>query len=130
VRFYEAEGIHPTAPRSASGYRLYTSDDVGRFQFIGRLRTIGLGLVEIREIMHLRVEGVPPPERVIALLEGEIRPIDRDLTSMQDMRAALADLLHRARRASSAGEEVRLCRLAEAQPYMPPRPISRRRQAG
>jgi DNA-binding transcriptional MerR regulator len=130
VRFYEGEGILPSAPRSANGYRLYTADNVECLQFIGRLRSIGLGLVDIREIMHLRAEGVPPPERVIALLEGKIRRIDRDLTSMRETRAALADLLHRARRALSAGEEVRLCRLAKAQPYMPPCRISRRRQAG
>jgi DNA-binding transcriptional MerR regulator len=70
VRFYEAESILPTAPRSANGYRLYSTDNVECLQFIGRLRSIGLGLVDIREIMRLRAEGVPPPGRVIALLDA------------------------------------------------------------
>jgi DNA-binding transcriptional MerR regulator len=50
VRFYKAEGILASAPRSPNGYRLYTTDDVECLQFIGRLRTFGLGLVDIREL--------------------------------------------------------------------------------
>jgi DNA-binding transcriptional MerR regulator len=109
---------------------LYSTDTVESLQFVSRLRTIGLGLVDIREIMRLRADGVPPLERVIALLEARVRQIDRELTSMHEMRGALAHLLHRAHRESSAGVEVRLCRLAGAQSNPPPLRISRRRQAG
>jgi DNA-binding transcriptional MerR regulator len=130
VRFYEAKGILPTAPRSANGYRLYSTDTVESLQFVGRLRTIGLGLVDIREIMRLRADGVAPPERVIALLETRVRQIDRELTSMHEMRGALADLLHRAHRESSARVEVRLCRLAGGRSHSPPLRITRHRQAG
>ena len=36
LRFYEREGLLPKAPRSASGYRLFSPDAVRRLRFIKR----------------------------------------------------------------------------------------------
>src|SRR5262249_19003860 len=90
-------GILPTASRAASGYRRYTEQEFELLQFVTQLRSVGLGLVDIREIVRLREQGIPPPERVIKLLEAKVSQVDLDLASMQATRRRLADLLHRTR---------------------------------
>jgi DNA-binding transcriptional MerR regulator len=111
VRLYEAEGVLPAARRTASGYRSYTEQDLELLRFVARLRAVGLHLREIREVVHLRARGVPPPDRVIALLEGELAQVDRSLHLLQQKRHQLAAVLHQARSRAGHGQEVRLCRL-------------------
>src|SRR5262245_48480233 len=76
VRFYEREAILPPAPRTTSGYRTYTEHDLELLSLIARLRAVGLGLADIREVVRLREHGVPPPERVIRLLEVRLAQLD------------------------------------------------------
>ena len=42
IRFYEAEGLIPDPPRTASGYRAYTEPDVARLGFIVKAKRLGL----------------------------------------------------------------------------------------
>ncbi len=42
VRFYEAEGVLPPAPRRANGYRDYSEDDLARVRLVVALRRLGL----------------------------------------------------------------------------------------
>jgi len=38
IRFYERQGLLPPAKRTASRYRIYSGDDVGRVSFILDMR--------------------------------------------------------------------------------------------
>jgi MerR family transcriptional regulator, copper efflux regulator len=114
VRFYEAEGILPRARRSGSGYRVYTDQDLELLRLVAHLRRVGLSVTDVREVIRLRAHGVPPPDRVIALLETRIAGLDRELDSLKEARARLVDVLHRARIGVGGGEDVRLCRLVGA----------------
>lgn len=53
VRYYERQGLLPAPQRLASGYRLYTLDDVARLRFVRRAKALGFTLVEIRELLAL-----------------------------------------------------------------------------
>jgi DNA-binding transcriptional MerR regulator len=114
VRFYESQGILQRARRTDNGYRAFTPEDVSLLHLVVRLRAAGLGLADIREIVRMREHGIPPPHHVIALLEARISQLDRELASMHESRGGLAQLVRQAMAASSAGQEVRLCRLVGA----------------
>ena len=89
IRFYEAEGVMPAAPRSSAGYRLYTGDDADRLRFIKQSRALGLGLAEIREIAAARNAGSPPCAYVRRLLD---RQIEQTRAHLHDLRALLGEL--------------------------------------
>ena len=114
VRFYESKGLLPPAQRTASGYRLYAEHDLELLRLVAQLRRAGLSLADVREVIRLREYGVPPPDRVIALLEARIAAFDRELDSLHDARGRLVELLQRAHLGAGIGKEVRLCRLVAA----------------
>ena len=90
VRLYEAKGLLPEAPRTESGYRTYTDDDITVLRFIRQAKTLGLSLGEIRDILDLRRGGTTPCRHVVALLNQRIRDIDRAITELRQLRHALA----------------------------------------
>jgi MerR family transcriptional regulator, copper efflux regulator len=51
IRYYERRGLLAQPPRSASGYRQYSPDDLWRLQFIARGKRLGFTLAEIAEVM-------------------------------------------------------------------------------
>lgn len=53
VRYYERQGLLPAPKRLASGYRVYTLDDVARLRFVRRAKALGFTLIEIRELLAL-----------------------------------------------------------------------------
>ena len=42
VRYYEREGLLPQAARRASGYRIYSEDDIRRIHFVMRAKALDL----------------------------------------------------------------------------------------
>ncbi len=56
IRYYESIGLMPDPPRSAKGYRIYSSEHVTRLGFVIRARALGFTLEEIRGLLTL-VEG-------------------------------------------------------------------------
>jgi MerR family mercuric resistance operon transcriptional regulator len=53
IRYYERIGLLPAPPRSASGYRIYSSAHADRLQFVRRARDLGLSLDEVRRLLGL-----------------------------------------------------------------------------
>ena len=94
VRFYERRGVLPPAPRTASGYRIFTEATVTRIKLARRLQELGLTLDEITGALHARHEGRATCEserwRLHAAL-GRIEARIADLTRLRgDIGAALA----------------------------------------
>lgn len=52
LRYYEKIGVIPRPPRSASNYRVYPEQSVGRIRFIRRGQELGFTLREIRELLE------------------------------------------------------------------------------
>ena len=50
LRYYEEVGLLPGVRRRAGGRRVYGADELERLRFIGRLKTLGLTLAEIKEL--------------------------------------------------------------------------------
>ena len=94
VRFYEAEGLlKPT--RSANGYRDYSEEDLTLLLRIRLLRTLGVGLPEIK----LLIEGKTTLTQVLEQQRERLRQRQRDAASaervclqMQEDRVDFSDL--------------------------------------
>jgi MerR family mercuric resistance operon transcriptional regulator len=51
IRYYERRGLLAQPPRSPSGYRLYSADDLWRLQVIARGKRLGFTLAEIADVL-------------------------------------------------------------------------------
>lgn len=112
VRFYEAEGLLAPPTRAPSGYRLYTDADLDLLRMVAGLRGVGLALADIREVLRLREHGIPPPDRIVALITARVAEVDRDVTALNQRREALVNVLQRIH---SGGACARLCRVVDEQ---------------
>ena len=92
VRYYERRGLLPKPPRSASGYRLFPSDAARRLRFIRRAQELGFSLMEIRELLSLRVSPTAKSADVRKRAEAKIADIDAKIRSLDSMKTTLRKL--------------------------------------
>lgn len=92
IRFYEKEGLLPKPPRTAGGYRVFSTDDVRRVRFIKRAQEIGFSLREIKELLALSSEPDTNCGDVRERAEAKLSDIDRKLADLKRIRKALARL--------------------------------------
>ncbi len=96
IRFYESFGLLPAPPRTASGYRNYEDADAERLRFIKTAQRLGLSLDEIKEIIAFRDRGERPCGYVAAVLDGQVRGLDRRIEEMRQLRDELRHLQSKA----------------------------------
>ena len=72
LRFYSDQGLLPPAGRTASGYRVFTDDELVRLDLIRCLRDAGLGLDAIREVLTKELSLVEALKLRLETLEAEI----------------------------------------------------------
>jgi MerR family transcriptional regulator, copper efflux regulator len=113
IRIWEAKGLLPPPGRAQAGYRLFTDDDIEILRFIGRAKTLGLTLPEIKSILDLHRRGTAPCDQVTALLGARIRDIDRAIAELRTLRSTLAAALEHARHDQNRGRAATLCRIIE-----------------
>lgn len=93
VRFYERERLLPEVPRSQSGYRLYSADDVGRLRFIRRAKTLGFTLEEISELLTLSKQNDRGVKGVKTAAQAKLARVEETLRGLQRVRAGLKKLI-------------------------------------
>jgi DNA-binding transcriptional MerR regulator len=89
IRYYERRGLLAPPPRSASGYRQYSPDDLWRLQFIARGKRLGFTLAEIAEVMS---PASASPERVLGAARAKIAAIDERQRELARVRCRLQQL--------------------------------------
>ena len=72
IRYYEREGILPHAPRTESGYRTYSVSAIERIQFVGRAKSLGMSLVQIRDLLKVQDMSGPACFNVKTLLTEKL----------------------------------------------------------
>ena len=102
LRFYEDAGLLPPPRRTASGYRDYDEDVIGRLHFIRRGRAAGLTLAQIREVMDIRDTGTAPCHHVRELLDARLAEVDQQIADLRAVRGTVAQLLEGAAHANPA----------------------------
>ena len=100
IRFYEAEGVLPAAPRTENGYREYGDDDLCRLRLVVTLRSLGIDLTESGRLAELCATGhcdvmagdlsqrITDRRREIHATISELRHLERELTRVERSIAA------------------------------------------
>ena len=96
IRFYENKGLLAASERSASGYRLYSAEDLNKLRFIQRAKKVGFRLEEIRELLELRLhpddhtcdEVKHYTRQKIGELENKIMELEHIKVSLQRLHTA------------------------------------------
>ncbi len=93
IYFYERIGLIPKLERTESGYRHFGEYDLERLAFILRLKALGLGLNEIKEILALQSGQKFPCQTVHALLLGKVGQIEKTIAQLQNLKGQLLPLV-------------------------------------
>ncbi len=94
IRFYENAGLLPSPRRTAAGYRDYDSSVIDRLEFIRAGQAVGLTLIELKDVLHIRDQGEAPCQHVTELIDARIAEVDERMRDLQRLRrnlVALAD---------------------------------------
>ncbi|SRR5258708_32702609 len=93
IRFYERRGVLPAAPRTSSGYRLYTDVSLARIRLARRLQGLGLTLDEVIGALRARDEGHASCETQRWRLEAALVRIEARIAELGRLRGDLTDAL-------------------------------------
>jgi DNA-binding transcriptional MerR regulator len=95
IRHYEKRGLIAPPPRTPSGYREYSEDDVVRVEQIRRALALGFTLRELASIFTVRRAGGIPCRQTLGILEERLVETERrllDLAALYErMQATVAD---------------------------------------
>lgn len=91
VRYYERRRLLPVAPRTSSGYRVFTSAAIDRVLFIKQAQELGFTLDEIGTL--LTTSGKSDCHRVHDLLDTKLTELDARMRSMHVFREKLKHYL-------------------------------------
>ena len=91
IRYYEEIGLIPEAPRSESGYRLYSEEDARRLKFIQRAKMLSLSLEEIKEMVLSAVDGrcSALQDELLILLQGKLEDTRRRIEELEQFEEEL-----------------------------------------
>jgi DNA-binding transcriptional MerR regulator len=107
VRYYERLKILPRPSRTDAGYRLYSQEDIERVRFIKQSQSLGLSLVEIKELLPGRGAGLSECRRVRDLLSTKLAELDAKISDMREFRKTLASYLEECEEALAGKHEDR-----------------------
>jgi DNA-binding transcriptional MerR regulator len=104
IRHYEKIGVLPRAPRTESGYRLYSVSAVERVLVVKRALQIGFTLAELSEVLAARDAGGVPCGRVYQHAQEKLKGIEADIEALKLTRRYVRKVLEDwAQRTQSAG---------------------------
>lgn len=93
IRYYEKIGLIPAPARTASGYRVYSDEDLRRLNFIQRARELGFSGGQIRGLLELSEAGSNKTRAdVKALTQAHIDEISLKIKDLQKMRKRLSQI--------------------------------------
>jgi DNA-binding transcriptional MerR regulator len=92
VRYYERRGLLREPPRSISGYRQYSANDLRRLQFIARAKQLGFTLAEIAKFVGDQ-DGSETTESVLIMARSKVQELDKHRKELDDTRSRLERLI-------------------------------------
>ncbi len=93
IRFYERRGVLPAAPRTGSGYRVYTGEAVRRVRLVRRLQQLGLTLDEITAALHDHSRGAGSCGQQRWRLEASLGRVEARIAELAGLAAGLQEAL-------------------------------------
>lgn len=110
IRYYEKIGLLPPPARSASNYRSYSADDLGRLRFIRRCRNLGFTLDQIRELLRLSSKAQHKCSDVDRIAAAHLSGIEDKIKDLQALARNLRGIAARCK----GGGRIADCRVIEA----------------
>lgn len=95
IRYYEKEGLLEKPDRTGSNYRIYEDKDIERLRFIRHCRRHGMTLSEIRELLAFKDKPTVSCDWINTLVETHIANVDKQITSLRQLKAQLEHLLRK-----------------------------------
>jgi Cd(II)/Pb(II)-responsive transcriptional regulator len=92
IRFYEREGLIPSAERAINNYRVYTPAHAERLAFIRHCRRLDMTLDEIRALLQQRDAPSEDCREVNALLDEHIRHVAQRIRELRTLEKDLKAL--------------------------------------
>jgi len=89
LRHYDAVGLLAPSGRTNAGHRFYTTSDVRRLHRIVALRSLGLGLAEVRQVLADSGTGAG----VVDLLRHQLDQVEQRIAAQRHLRRRLVDVL-------------------------------------
>ncbi len=93
IRYYDELGLLKTFGRTEGNYRLFNSDALTRLRFIKRSQSLGLSLLEIRELLEIHDQGNLPCDHIRVKLEDKLSQIEQQIQQLQILKQELNGLL-------------------------------------
>jgi len=122
IRYYERLGLLNPPQRTESQYRIYSLEDQERLRFIQKAKRFGLSLDEIKKLLDIRAEGVPPCASLKAMVKQHLDELDYRIQELMAFRQALVRryeqieaLLASATVTNEAPFNGRICELIECE---------------
>lgn len=91
--FYERIGLIPPPERTAAGYRLFSQSDIERLAFIVQVKTLGLSLDEIKDIVALKDGRSLTCQAVHERLCKKLNEIEQQIQQLQALHNQLTLLV-------------------------------------
>lgn len=91
IRHYESIGLVAPASRTDAGYRRYGEQDLHTLRFVKHARELGFGLERIGMLVSLWRDPDRASADVKQLALAHVEELDRRITMLTRMRAALVD---------------------------------------
>ena len=95
IRFYEEVGLVAPAPRTESGYREFSDEDVLRLRFIHRARDLGFSVGEVERLLSLWTDRERESGDVKRLALEHVARIEAKMAELRSMRDAVVHLAER-----------------------------------
>lgn len=89
IRYYERRGLLPDPPRNKSGHRQYSIEAVRRTDFIKRCQSLGFSLIEIQEILELRMTGQSTCGDMKSRVTEKLADVEKKIDELTQIRDAL-----------------------------------------
>ena len=94
IRYYENLGLLEASEREGTGFRYYTDDELTRLQKINLLKTLGLTLEEISQVVPLLFEEprkLAGKRMLLEILKAHLQKVDRQVDSLTQHRTELQE---------------------------------------
>jgi Cu(I)-responsive transcriptional regulator len=92
IRYYESIGLIANVSRSASGYRVYSSDDVHTLRFVRRSRDLGFSVEQMGELLALWSDRSRASADVKQIALDHVAELERKMRELRDMANTLRHL--------------------------------------
>ncbi len=109
IRYYEREGVLPTAHRAENGRRVYGEGDVARLAFVRHARDLGFELPAVRVLLALQEQPEASCDQARQLAGFQLEAVESCLRRLHSLRRELRRMVE-----SCAVGRVAECRVIEA----------------